>query len=192
MSKNNVALNLKELEGVIEAILFASGEPVAIKNISRTIGQTEKFTQKIINSLIDKYNIEKRGIKIIKTDDTYQMCTNPDYFEYIKELYSIPQKKNLSQALLETLSIIAYKQPITKLGIENIRGVSCEHAVNALIKYELVEEKGRLEAIGRPILLGTTKEFLKYFGFSSLEEMPRIEEVGNEEIENIRNIGIKI
>lgn len=167
-------LNLKEIESIIEAVLFASGEAIHIKDIAKVIGQTEKFTKKIINSIIDKYNIEKRGIKIIQVGDSFQMCTNPEFFEYIKNLYETPKKKNLSQTLLETLAIIAYKQPITKNGIEHIRGVGCDHAVNSLVKHNLIEEKGRLEGIGRPILFGTTEEFLKYFGFSSISDMTNI------------------
>ena len=100
------------------------------------------------------------------------MCTNPEYFDYIKNMYTIPQKKAISQTLLETLAIIAYKQPITKAQIEYIRGVNCDHAINSLVKYELIEEKGRLDTAGKPILFGTTQYFLKYFGFSSLENMP--------------------
>lgn len=186
----NIPLNLKQLENIIEAILFASGEAVSLKNISLAIGQSEKFTQTLINSLKDKYT--NRGIKIIQTENNFQMCTNPEYFSYIKDLYNVPQKKNLSQALLETLSIIAYKQPITRISIDYIRGVNCEHALNSLIKYNLIEEKGRLDAIGRPILFGTTSEFLKYFGFTSLNDMPNIDNIDNiddiNDLDNIDNI----
>ncbi|MFI3230525.1 MAG: SMC-Scp complex subunit ScpB [bacterium] len=170
----NKVLNLREIESVIEAILFASGEPMHIKDIAKVTGQTENFTKKLINSLIDKYNIDKRGIKIIQIDESFQMCTNPDFFEYIKNLHETPKKKYLSQSLLETLAIVAYRQPITRNGIEDIRGVGSSSAINSLIKNNLIEEKGRLEAIGRPILFGTTNEFLTYFGFSSISDMPNI------------------
>lgn len=165
----------KQIYGIIEAILFAKGEPVSLKDIASIIGKKEKEAQNIIEKIMKKYQEEEKGIKIIKVDNSYQMCTNPQYFPYIKNLYNTPQKKNISQTLLETLAIVAYKQPITKAQIEYIRGVSCEHAINSLIKYELIEEKGRLDVIGKPIIFGTTDYFLKYFGFTSLENMPKVE-----------------
>ena len=168
-------MDIKNIEGIIEAILFAKGEAVPLKTISYTIEKTEDETKAILKTLMVKYEEEKRGIKIIEIDNTYQMCTNPEYFSYIKNMYSVPQKKVISQTLLETLAIIAYKQPITKMQIEYIRGVSCEHAINSLIKYELIEEKGRLDTPGKPILFGTTNYFLKYFGFNSLDNMPNID-----------------
>lgn len=171
-------MNEKELKGIIEAILFASGEPVPLKSIAVAINKKEKETKEILERLIKQYEEEKRGIKIIKIANNYQMCTNPEYYSYIKNIYNVPQKKNISQTLLETLAIVAYKQPITRAEIEYIRGVSCEHAINSLIKYELIEEKGRLDTIGKPIIFGTTDYFLKYFGFSSLENMPNIENEG--------------
>lgn len=172
-------MNEKELKGIIEAILFASGEPVLLKSIAVAINKKEKETKEILERLIKQYEEEKRGIKIIKIANNYQMCTNPEYYSYIKNIYNVPQKKNISQTLLETLAIVAYKQPITRAEIEYIRGVSCEHAINSLIKYELIEEKGRLDTIGKPIIFGTTDYFLKYFGFSSLENMPNIENEEN-------------
>ncbi|WP_317366478.1 SMC-Scp complex subunit ScpB [uncultured Tyzzerella sp.] len=168
-------MDKKNIESIIEAILFANGEPVPLKNIAYAIEKKEDEAKDIIEHIINKYEKEDRGIKIIKIDNSYQMCTNPNYFSYIKSLYAVPQKRTISQTLLETLAIVAYKQPITKSQIEYIRGVSCEHAINSLIKYELIEEKGRLDAIGKPILFGTTDYFLKYFGFSSLDSMPNID-----------------
>lgn len=162
----------KKIESIIEAMLFAKGEPVSLKAIAKTLNLTDSKTKEIIENLINQYETNKRGIKIIKVDNAYQMCTNPEYFDYIKNMYTIPQKKAISQTLLETLAIIAYKQPITKAQIEYIRGVNCDHAINSLVKYELIEEKGRLDTAGKPILFGTTQYFLKHFGFSSLENMP--------------------
>jgi segregation and condensation protein B len=117
----------------------------------------------------------KRGFIIIEVEDSFQLCSNPEYFEYIKTLFSSSQKKKLTQPLLETLAIIAYKQPVTKSDIEEIRGVSAEHSVNKLIEYNLVCEKGRRESPGKPILFGTTEEFLKYYGYSNLSQLPVIE-----------------
>ncbi|MBS5793704.1 MAG: SMC-Scp complex subunit ScpB [Clostridiales bacterium] len=168
-------MDTKNTESIIEAILFAKGEPVSLKNIAYALGKKEEEANHIIENLMYKYEKEDRGLKIIKVDNSYQMCTNPNYFSYIKSLYNVPQKKTISQTLLETLAIVAYKQPITRAQIEHIRGVSCEHAINSLIKYELIEEKGRMDTIGKPILFGTTDYFLKYFGFSSLENMPNID-----------------
>ncbi|MDE6357324.1 MAG: SMC-Scp complex subunit ScpB [Eubacteriales bacterium] len=169
-------MDIEKAEGIIEAILFATGDSISLKNIAIAIEKDEKITKEIMDNLINKYNLENRGIKILQIEDSFQMCTNPEFFSYIKGLYSIPQKKTLSQTLLETLAIIAYKQPITKAQIENIRGVNSDHSVNTLVKYGLIEEKGRLDVIGKPILFGTTEEFLKYFGFSNLNQMPPLED----------------
>lgn len=165
-------MSLKELECIIEAILFAGGDVISVKAIASATEQSEKTIQTVINNLSDKYMYEKRGISIIQVGEGYQMCTNPQYFEYIKKLFQAPVRRTLSTTLLETLAIIAYKQPITKAQIEDIRGVSADHAVNKLVEYDLVCEKGRLDAPGRPILFGTTDEFLKFFGFSALENLP--------------------
>lgn len=165
-------MTLNELESVVEAILFASGEVVNVKSIASATEQNEKTVQTVINNLSDKYLYDKRGIKIIQVGEGYQMCTNPEYYEYIKKVFQAPARKTLSTTLLETLAIIAYKQPVTKSQIEDIRGVSADHAVNKLVDYGLVSEKGRLDAPGKPILFGTTDEFLRYFGFSTLENLP--------------------
>lgn len=165
-------MNIQKVEAVIEAILFANGDSVPMKTIAVCLELDEKTTKNIILSMIDKYNEQKRGIKILQIEDSIQMCTNPEYFPYIKNMSKAPQRKILSQSLLETLAIIAYKQPITKSEIELVRGVNSDHAVNSLVKYNLAEEKGRLDAPGKPMLFGTTPDFLKYFGFSSIEDMP--------------------
>lgn len=165
-------MTLKELESIVEAILFASGDVVSVKNIASATEQDEKTINTVINNLSDKYLYEKRGFNIIQVGEGYQMCTNPDYYDYIKKLFQAPVRKTLSSTLLETLAIIAYKQPITKAQIEEIRGVSADHAVNKLVEYNLVCEKGRQDAPGRPILFGTTDEFLRYFGFSTLDNLP--------------------
>jgi segregation and condensation protein B len=122
---------------------------------------------------MDRYETEKRGIAVIKVEDSYQMCTRDDYYGYIKKLFQSPVKRTLSQPMLETLAIIAYKQPVTRGAIEEIRGVSAERAINRLMEFGLVEEKGRLNVPGRPILFGITDEFLKYFGYDSVAGMPK-------------------
>ena len=119
-----------------------------------------------------KYQAEDRGIKIIELENAFQMCTKQEYYEYLVEIALQPKKAVLTDVMLETLSIIAYKQPVTKQEIEKIRGVKCDHAINKLVEYNLVQELGRLDAPGRPILFGTTEEFLRNFGIESLEDLP--------------------
>ena len=168
-------MDLNTQEAIIEAILFASGEPVTLKKISETIEQSELLTQKLIFKLKDKYEKEDRGFQIIQLEDSYQMSTNPKYFEYIEILFKSSPKKQLSQTLLETLAIVAYKQPITKSQIQEIRGVTSDHQINKLVELNLVIEMGRMDSPGRPILFGTSTEFLRYFGFSSLGGLPELD-----------------
>jgi len=167
-------MNLEHLEARIEAILFSMGEAVELSRIAAAIGQDEETTRKIINNMADKYDSEDRGIHIIQLDGAYQLCTKPEMYDSIVKITHIPKKYVLTDTLLETLSIIAYKQPITKLQIEAIRGVKSDHAVNKLIEYNLVCELGRLDAPGRPLLFGTTEEFLRCFGLKSLDALPAI------------------
>ncbi len=158
----------------IEAILFAVGSPVELKNIANAIEMSEELTYQLILQLKDDYIKNKRGFNIIENEDKFQICTNSDYYDVVKKLYEKPQKNELTPTMMETLAIIAYKQPITKAEIDEIRGVSSISPVNKLLEFGLVEEKGRLEQIGRPIILGTTDEFLKYFGITSMEEFANI------------------
>lgn len=170
-------MTLTDIEAAIEAILFVSGEAVPLTKIAYALEQDIKTLKSILDNMVDKYEQAQRGLKIIEINKSYQMCTNPKYFEYIKKLYISEQKQPLTQALLETLAIIAYKQPITKVQIEQIRGVSAEHAVNKLIERKLVKEVGRMDAPGKPILFGTTDDFLRYFGFKSINNLPKIDEI---------------
>ena len=124
-----------------------------------------------------KYNARDRGIKILELDGAFQLCTKQEYYEYLVEIALQPKKAVLTDVMLETLSIIAYKQPVTKQEIEKIRGVKCDHAINKLMDYDLVRELGRLDAPGRPILLGTTEEFLRCFGVQGLDELPEMDPV---------------
>ncbi len=158
----------------IEAILFAVGSPVELKNIANAIELSNELTYQLILQLKDDYVKNQRGFNIIENDDKFQMCTNSDYYNVVKKLYEKPQKNELTPTMMETLAIIAYKQPITKAEIDEIRGVSSNSPVNNLLEFGLIEEKGRLDQIGRPIILGTTDEFLKYFGITSMEEFASI------------------
>lgn len=165
-------MELKKLEAVIEAILFAMGEAVEVERIAKTIEHDVDTTRKIIRNMMDTYEGEERGIQIIELEDSFQLCTKTHMYEYLSRITHIPKKHALTDVLLETLSIIAYKQPITKLEIEAIRGVKSDHSVNKLIEYNLVCEVGRLDAPGRPHLFGTTEEFLRCFGIQSLSDLP--------------------
>lgn len=169
-------MKLNELEAVIESILFVSGEAVGLSVIADAIGMDKATTKAIIKTLADKYSDEKRGIRIVELEGSYQMCTAAHCFDYIKSIYKSTRRQGLTQSLLETLAIVAYKQPVTKGQIEEIRGVNADHAVNKLVERGLVCEVGRQDAPGRPILFGTTKEFLRYFGFTSTKELPQLDE----------------
>lgn len=169
-----IDLELERMEAVIEAVLFTMGDSVETDKLAVAIEQDVETTRKIIHNMMDKYEAAGRGIKIIELEDAFQLCTKAEYYENLIKVASQPRKYQLTDVLLETLSIIAYKQPITKLEIEKIRGVSSEHAVNKLVEYNLVCEVGRLDAPGRPMLFGTTEDFLRAFGVQSVEDLPTV------------------
>ena len=165
-------MELKLAEAAIEAVLFTMGESVEVSKLAAAIDHDEDTTRKIVHNMMDKYEAEDRGIKIIELENAFQLCTKQEYYENLIKVASQPRKYALSDVLLETLSIIAYKQPITKMEIEKIRGVSSDHAVNKLVEFGLAKELGRLDAPGKPILFATTEEFLRNFGIESLEDLP--------------------
>ncbi len=169
-------MRLSELEAVVESLLFISGEAVPLMAIAQTIEMDKATAKAIIHTLADKYEEEKRGIRIVELNGSYQMCTAAECFEYIRNMYKSPNRQGLTQTVLETLAIIAYKQPITRGQIEEIRGVSAEHAVSKLIEKKLICEVGRMDTPGKPIMFGTTNEFLRYFGFKNIEELPALKE----------------
>ena len=140
--------------------------------IAAAIEHDENTTRKIIHRMMDKYALEERGVRIMELENSFQMCTKKEMYEYLIRIAKQPKKYVLTDVLLETLSIIAYKQPVTKLEVEKIRGVKSDHAVNKLVEYDLVCEVGRLDAPGRPLLFGTTEEFLRRFGIQSVDELP--------------------
>ena len=147
-----------------------------VDKLAAAIEHDVETTKKIVHNMMDKYEADDRGIKIIELENSFQMCTKSEYYENLIKVASQPRKYVLTDVLLETLSIIAYKQPITKSEIEKIRGVSSDHAVNKLVEYGLAVEVGRLDAPGRPMLFGTTEDFLRTFGVQSIEELPVISE----------------
>lgn len=167
-------MEISKLEGIIEAILFTMGDSVEIHKIAAAIEHDEDTTRKMIHNMMDKYENEDRGVRIIELENAFQMCTKTDMYEYLIRIAKQPRKYVLTDVQLETLSIIAYKQPVTKLEIEKIRGVKSDHAVNRLIEYNLICELGRMDAPGRPLLFGTTEEFLRRFSVQSIEELPSL------------------
>ena len=160
-------MKLTEKEAALEAILFTMGEAVETKRLAEAIGETPEKTRELLEKLRAGWEKEHRGVNLISLEDSWQMCTRSEF--------------TLTDTLLETLSIIAYKQPVTRLDVEKIRGVNCDHAINRLVEYNLVEELGRLDAPGRPLLFGTTEQFLRSFGVGSLEELPELSAVQVEE-----------
>ena len=165
-------VEINRLEGIIEAILFTMGDSVELGKIAAAIEHDENTTRKILHRMMDKYDAENRGLRIIELENAFQMCTKKEMYEYLIRVAKQPKRYALTDVQLETLSIIAYKQPVTKLEIEKIRGVKSDHAVNKLVEYNLVCERGRLDAPGKPILFGTTEEFLRRFSIQSVEELP--------------------
>jgi len=177
-------LERKRAEAVIEAILFTMGDSVEIDKLASVIEEDVKTTKEILSDMKENYEKEDRGISLIELEGSVQLCTKNDMYEYLIKIAKVPRKLTLTDTLLETLSIVAYKQPVTRLDIERVRGVSCDHAVNRLIEFDLIKEVGRLDAPGRPLLFGTTEQFLRSFGLQSLEELPELNPVQLEEFKH--------
>ncbi len=160
---------------IVENILFVSGEPVTLGEIAKTLDISRSAAKKLMNNMINCFDFERRGLQIMKVNDTYQMATRSQYAKYVHRFIEPRQRERLSKAALETLAIIAYKQPTTRMDIEVIRGVKCDNLLGTLLDKGLIREVDRLDAPGRPILYGTTELFLKYFGLSSLDELPPLD-----------------
>ena len=167
-------MDYNELEAQLEAILFTMGEAVEADRLATALEQTPETIRGILHEMMKKYEAENRGVQIIELDGAFQMCTKGSMYDAIIKIAHVPKKHVLTEVLLETLSIVAYRQPIPRQEIEAIRGVSCDHAINKLVEYDLIQEVGRLDAPGRPILFGTTEAFLRNFGLVSLDELPVI------------------
>lgn len=172
MEQNNMVFS--EEEAIVEAVLFTMGKSVELRQLAAALDRDVNTARDAVVRLKKRYEEENRGMQIIQLEDSYQMCTKAQYYENLIRVASAPKKQVLTDVVLETLSIIAYKQPITRLEIEKIRGVKSDHAVNRLIEYNLVYEVGRLDAPGRPALFATTEEFLRRFGVGSCKELPEI------------------
>lgn len=167
-------LSRQEQEAVIEAVLFTMGESVEISRLAAVLETDKEEVQQILSGMQEQYESAGRGITLLQFEDSVQLSTKPQLYEYLVKIAKTPRKMVLTDTVIETLSIIAYKQPVTRLEIERIRGVSCDHAINKLLEYDLITELGRLDAPGRPLLFGTTEQFLRCFGVKSLEELPEL------------------
>lgn len=169
------ALELSERVGIVEAILFVSGNAVDKKEICRAMQLTEGELEETLDALESGYDFDRRGLRLLRFGAHVQLATRPDYAPYVEKLLQPVQKQSLSQAVMETLAVIAYRQPVTKAEIELVRGVKCDYSVQSLMTKGLIEEVGRKEALGRPILYGTTDAFLRHFCISSISELPQID-----------------
>lgn len=171
-----------QIKSAIEALLFASGEPLSINELSNHINEKIKNIELIIQEMIDEYEkVQKRGVKIIRIKGKYQLVTKGENAEYIQKLLKKNKRQSLSQASIESLAIISYKQPITRIDIDEIRGVKSESALQRLIERDLIKEVGRLEVPGRPILYGTTDEFLRQFDLKDLSDLPSLDLFGQDD-----------
>lgn len=171
-----------KLKGIVEGLLFASGdEGLTIKQLSHIIDEEESLIEHIIEELVFDYEHDQRGIMILRSNEVFHLTTKPEHNEYYKRYIQNPRSSRMSQASLETLAIIAYQQPITKTEIEEIRGVNSDYAVQTLVARSLVENIGRKDTVGRPILYATTKEFLTYFGLTSIDDLPPLPQDIHEE-----------
>ena len=171
----------EKLLSAAEAILFSCGEPVSAVEIAEALGVSNRIAVDIIEELKNEYDRGKRGVKIIKLADSYQLCSREDYFEYIRNVTEPRRRQALTAPTLETLSIIAYNQPITRSRIEFIRGVDCTGGISKLLERGLIDEVGRMDTPGKPILYGTTDEFLRCFGLSDISELPKLSDAPQQE-----------
>ena len=170
-------------ESIIESVLFTMGDAVEIDTLALSLSKDVKYTKEVCERLFDRYDKNEYGMKIIRLNDKYQMVSNEKYFENLIKVASHPTKPVLTVPILETLSIIAYKQPCSKADIEKIRGYSPDYAINRLLEYGLIEESGRLETPGRPIVFSTTEDFLRRFRLESLDMLPKIDSDKEAQIE---------
>ena len=190
--KKEEVVRAEHPEAAISAILFAMGDSVEIKKLAESIGFSEDETREVIGRMKARFERNKDfGLTIVELDDAVQMCSKTEMYEYLIKVAKIPKNMHLSDTALETLSIIAYKQPVTRAEVEKIRGVSCDHPINRLLEFGLITELGRLNAPGRPLLFGTTEQFLRSFGVKSIEDLPdiapdRLEEFKREAAEEIQ------
>ena len=169
-----MSLDMREMEAALEGILFAAGEPVDIKRICLALETDRETVEMLLRKLSDYYSYERRGIRLLQMEDSWQLCSAPDYAEIIRKAFEIRRPAKLSQPALEALTVIAYYQPTTRAYVDQVRGVDSSYTVSLLLERGLIEECGRLQVPGRPILYRTTKAFLRAFHLNSLEDLPEI------------------
>jgi len=173
-------MELKELESALEAVLFASGEPVPVERLCLGLEMDRPTLDAVAQQLMDKYSYERRGIRLLKLDTSYQLCSAPEFAPHIRKTLESRKPARLSQPALEVLAIIAYYQPVTRAYVDQIRGVDSSYTVGLLLERELIEEAGKLAVPGRPTLFRTTKNFLRSFGLTNLEELPELPDATKE------------
>lgn len=174
-------MTMSELTSAFEAVLFSGGEPQSIDRFSQVFDITPEKVVKVMEALEKKLNEQKSGLELLRLDNTYQLATKAEYADYIKKMFDIRRRTPLSPAALEVLAVVAYNQPVTKSFIEQVRGVDCSGVVTTLVEKGLIEECGRLELPGKPLLYGTTKNFLRCFGINDLSELPPLPKNENAE-----------
>ena len=174
------SIEMKEIESAIEGILFASGEPVHVDRICVALELDRPTAEQVLQKLMDYYSYERRGIRLLHIEDSWQLCSAPDYADYIRKAFEIRKPAKLSQPALEVLTIIAYYQPTTRAFVDQIRGVDSAYTMGLLQERKLIEECGRLQVPGRPHLYRTTKQFLRAFHLTSLEDLPEMPDLSGE------------
>ena len=182
-------MDKKEMEAAVESILFASGEPVNIERICVALAIDRPTAEHILQGLMDYYAYERRGMRLLKIEDCWQLCSAPDYAEAIRRAFEIRKPAKLSQPALEVLTIIAYYQPVTRAYVDQIRGVDSSYTMSLLIDRGMIEECGRLQVPGRPRQYRTTKQFLRSFHLSSLDELPAMPDMGNDGQMRLNEVG---
>ena len=173
-------LEIKELESALEGVLFAAGEPVPVERLCLGLEVDRPTLDAVAQQLMDKYSYQRRGIRLLRLETSYQLCSAPEYADYIRKTLESRKPARLSQPALEVLAVIAYYQPVTRAYVDQVRGVDSSYTVGLLLERELIEEAGRLAVPGRPVLFRTTKNFLRSFGLSSLEELPELPDSSQE------------
>lgn len=173
-------MDMKEIESAIEAILFASGEPIHVDRICLALDMDRETVEKILQRLMDFYAYERRGIRLLCMEDSWQLCSSPDYADAVRKAFEVRKSAKLSQPALEVLTIIAYYQPTTRAYVDQVRGVDSSYTVGLLLDRKLIEECGRLQVPGRPHLYRTTKNFLRAFHLTSLNDLPEMPDLGGE------------
>ena len=171
---------MREIESAMEGILFASGEPVHVDRLCTALELDRATAEQVLQRLMDYYAYERRGIRLLRMEDSWQLCSAPDYAEVIRRAFEIRKPAKLSQPALEVLTIIAYYQPTTRAYVDQIRGVDSAYTIGLLLERRLIEECGRLQVPGRPHLYRTTKQFLRAFHLTSLEDLPEMPDLGGE------------